>query len=148
MVLIVLLVLARIQPLDAALVFAGLLLAAALVPRPAAPAVVGEPRTAAERQPDDAMGRFAAALPDPCIVLDRRSVVTHRNPHAARQFPDVRVGDPLAFSLRAPALLNALEAVRRTGAAQTIEMHQTLPTETWHRVSVAPLGDGDAAPGR
>jgi two-component system phosphate regulon sensor histidine kinase PhoR len=85
------------------------------------------------------IGIFADALDDPCLILDGRSLVMHRNAAAAEQFPGVLVGRPLALALRQPALLAAVEAARRTGLRQTIEMHQTVPNETWHRVAVAPL---------
>lgn len=128
--------------------FAAIVAVALLVPRAigqADPLAAG----AGPDQPlDDVTVRlFADALPDPCIVLDPRSLVVHRNPLAAQHFPGVTVGNPLAFSLRFPALLAAIDATRRTGIAQTIELHQTVPTETWHKVSVAPLGDIEGGPG-
>jgi two-component system phosphate regulon sensor histidine kinase PhoR len=94
---------------------------------------------------------FADALADPCLLLDRRSVVVHRNAAAASQFADAVVGRPIAFSLRHPALLAAIEAARRTGATQAVELHLTAPNETWHRVAVAPLlrrplGEDELAP--
>jgi len=89
---------------------------------------------------------FAEALPDPCIVLDRRSLVVHRNKAASHQFPGLLVGNPISLSLRSPAVLSAIETVRVNGAPETVELHQTVPTETWHRVTVTPLlagvGDG------
>jgi two-component system phosphate regulon sensor histidine kinase PhoR len=90
----------------------------------------------------DAVRHFADALPDPSIVIDRRSVIVHLNPHAARHFPGVVTGSPIAFTLRFPQLLAAIETAR-LGVAQTIELHQTVPTETWYRVTVAPLAPGD-----
>jgi two-component system phosphate regulon sensor histidine kinase PhoR len=90
-----------------------------------------------------ALQLFADALPDPCIVLDRRSAVTHLNAAASRQFPGIATGGPLLLSLRAPVIVGALEAVRRTGEPRTVELHQLIPTETWHRVTVAPLRAGD-----
>jgi two-component system phosphate regulon sensor histidine kinase PhoR len=68
--------------------------------------------------------------------------VVYRNAPAAAQFAGVSVGNPIAFSLRNPALLTAIDAARRTGVAQSIELHQTIPNETWHKVMVAPLADG------
>jgi two-component system phosphate regulon sensor histidine kinase PhoR len=82
---------------------------------------------------------FADALPDPCVILDHRAVVVHRNGPAATQFPGLALGAPMALSLRAPAVLAAIESVRRDGRPQTVELYQTVPTETWHRVTVAPL---------
>ena len=87
------------------------------------------------------LGSLADALPDPSLLLDRRSLVLHRNPAAQIEFPDVGVGILLTASLRNPALLGAVDAARRTGAAHTVELHQTVPNETWHRVQVAPLPD-------
>ena len=78
----------------------------------------------------DAVRHFADALPDPSIVIDRRSVIVHLNGHAARHFPGVVAGSPIAFTMRFPQLLAAIEA-ERLGPAQTIELHQTVPTETW-----------------
>ncbi len=83
--------------------------------------------------------RFADALPEPCIILDRRSAVLHRNIAAAAQFAGIVLGAPIALSLRSPVVLSAVESVRRSGKAETVELHQTVPTETWHRVTIAPL---------
>ncbi len=87
--------------------------------------------------------RFADALPDPCLVLDRRHVVVHRNGPAAAQFPGIDVGVLIARSLRFPAVLNAIDRVGSGRKAETVELHQTVPTETWHRVTVAPLSTPD-----
>ena len=91
----------------------------------------------------DILGGFADALPDPCLLLDRRSMVIHRNPAATAEFPGVILGQPLNFSLRNPTLHNAVEAARKSGKPQSVELHQTVPNETWHRASVAPLPGSD-----
>jgi two-component system phosphate regulon sensor histidine kinase PhoR len=85
------------------------------------------------------LGGFADALPDPTLLLDRKSVVIHRNPAAEREFPGIVAGQLLNLTLRNPTLLGAVDAVRRTAEAQTVELHQTIPNETWHRAHVAPL---------
>jgi two-component system phosphate regulon sensor histidine kinase PhoR len=85
------------------------------------------------------LASFADALPDPCVLLDRRLVVVHRNGAAAAEFPALAVGSLLTLALRNPTLLNAIEAVRQSGVAQTVELHQTVPNATWHRADVAPL---------
>jgi two-component system phosphate regulon sensor histidine kinase PhoR len=82
---------------------------------------------------------FADALSDPCLVLDRRSVVLHANPAAARQFPVVTTGNPITFSLRNPELVQAIDAALRTGTTRSVELHETVPSETWEKVVVAPL---------
>ena len=87
----------------------------------------------------DILGGFADALPDPSVLLDRRSLVVHRNTAAAREFPEVSVGGLLTAMLRNPVLSSAIEAARRTDVTQTVELHRTVPNETWHRVHVSPL---------
>ncbi|MEO5807384.1 ATP-binding protein [Devosia sp.] len=82
---------------------------------------------------------FAEALTDPCLVLDKRSIVRHRNAPAARKFPNVAIGNPVTFAMRNPELVQAIESVWRSGQTKIIELHETLPTETWERVAVAPL---------
>ena len=82
---------------------------------------------------------FADALTDPCLVLDRRGVIQHANAAATRQFPALVTGNPLAFSMRNPELVQAIDAALRTGTARTTELHETVPSETWDKVVVAPL---------
>ena len=74
---------------------------------------------------------FADALIDPCLVLDRRSVVQHANGAARRQFPSLTSGNPISFSMRNPELVQAIEAANRTGTSRSIELHETVPSETW-----------------
>jgi len=94
--------------------------------------------TAAEAALVETIRMFAEALPDPSIVIDRRSVVLHINAAAQSYFPSVTVGGPIAFTLRNPTLLTAIEAARANGTQQ-VELHQSIPTETWYRTTVAPL---------
>src|SRR5690606_12724826 len=75
---------------------------------------------------DDAVRLFADALPEPCLVLDHRSVVVHLNAAATQHFPAVVLGSPLAFTLRFPGLLRAIEAVRRTNSPESVELHQPI----------------------
>jgi two-component system phosphate regulon sensor histidine kinase PhoR len=102
---------------------------------------VAEPVT--QQQRIAVLAGFADALPDPCVILDRRSVVVHRNAAAATDFPALAPGSLLTLALRSPTLLAAIETVRRTGEAQAVQLHQTVPNVTWHRAHVAPLPDSD-----
>jgi two-component system phosphate regulon sensor histidine kinase PhoR len=102
---------------------------------------MADPVSAAQRL--ELLAGFADALGDPCVILDRRGVVLHRNPPAAEEFPAIAEGGVLTLALRNPALLGAIDTVRREGAAQSVELHQTVPNETWHRASVAPLPGGE-----
>jgi two-component system phosphate regulon sensor histidine kinase PhoR len=144
--LALLLVLALVGQLGWATALVGavvLLLAALLLP-------MGDSRPATAGTADDAalfdattLHRFADALPDPCLVLNARSVLTYRNGPAQQQFPGLVVGSPIALSLRTPSVLGAIEDVRASGAARSVELHQTAPNGTWHRVTVAPLVAGE-----
>jgi two-component system phosphate regulon sensor histidine kinase PhoR len=132
-----------VDPWLALLAYAAVVAVAALVPDTGEPGTGAAPGTSTgEIAFADAVRHFADALPDPCIVLDRRSVIVHLNPEARRHFPGVASGNPIAFTLRSPPLLAAIEAAR-LGASQAIELHQTVPTETWYKATVAPLAAGD-----
>lgn len=84
--------------------------------------------------------RLIEALPDPGFLIDSRAIVKYSNQVAANQFPGVAIDKPLAFSIRHPALLAAVDAVRATGQNQKVEMNQSIPTETWFEVFIAPAG--------
>ena len=89
--------------------------------------------------PAPSVNIFADALIDPCLVLDRRGVVLHANLAARRQFPGVTSGNPLTFSMRNPELVQAIELANRTGSSRSVELHETVPSETWEKVVVSPL---------
>ncbi|MDP3315711.1 MAG: ATP-binding protein [Devosia sp.] len=133
-----------IDPWIGIVAYAVVLALAAIVPETGeSPTNLATVSRAADPAFGDGVRLFADALPDPAIVLDRRSVVFHLNAAARQQFPAVIVDSPLAFTLRAPSVLGAIETVRRTNQPETIELHQSVPNETWHRVTVAPLAPGD-----
>ena len=92
---------------------------------------------------DSAVFAVADALADPCLVLDRRSVVLHANAAAGRQFPAVTPGNPLTFALRNPQLVEAFDLAMRSGAVRSIELHETVPSETWEKVVLSPLRHPD-----
>ena len=142
-VFLVLVVLGQLPALAAIGAFAAVAVAVALLPGGEMSARQVAAGAAAQTLGDTGLQLFAEALPDPCLVLDRRSVVIHRNRPASEQFPGIVLGTPIAISLRAPAVLSAIEAVRRSGEHATVELHQTVPTETWHKITVAPLVGGD-----
>ena len=129
--------------LEAALGFFAIVLVALLLPTGIDDAEPESDKTFVTGALDeDTVRVFADTLTDPCFILDRRSVVVHRNAAAASQFANATVGNPIAFALRFPPLLTAIDAARRTGISQTIELHETIPNETWNKVVVAPLTEG------
>jgi two-component system phosphate regulon sensor histidine kinase PhoR len=152
LVLLCLIIFSGLSAAGAAIGFVIILVAAGLLPRfVASGGTTTTVEESAEVLRNQTARDFADALVDPCLILDRRSLIVHRNPPTARQFPSARIGDPIAFSLRNPALLTAIDAARRTGVSQSVELHQTVPTETWHKATVAPLlggGEADSAEAR
>ncbi len=88
---------------------------------------------------DSAIAAFAEALADPCFVLDRRSTVLFSNAAATRQYPNLLMGRVMTLVLRNPELVSAIDAVLRSGEPHGFELHETLPSETWDKVLVAPL---------
>ncbi len=134
-----------LQPAVAAAAVLVILLLAAIVPEtgesPVSRSVGAAPASFAFA---DAVRLFADALPEPCIILDRRSIIVHLNASARQHFSGISTGNPIAFTLRYPALLAALDSVRAAGAPASIELSQTVPTETWYRAHIAPLAPGDA----
>ena len=100
---------------------------------------------------EQSANRFSDILSDPCFILDQKAVIVHHNIAAHAQFPGTTVGNPIAFSLRNPELLSAIEQVRTSGIAQKAEVHQTVPNEIWFEVSVTPLNlnnEGEASADR
>jgi two-component system phosphate regulon sensor histidine kinase PhoR len=105
----------------------------------AQPAPVSGPAQDDVEPPTPGIVAFADALIEPAIVIDRRGVVVHRNGAARAQFASVVPGVPVTLSLRNPDLVRAIERARQHGVTQTVELHETVPSETWTKVVVAPL---------
>ncbi|QQR38681.1 sensor histidine kinase [Devosia rhizoryzae] len=82
---------------------------------------------------------FVEALADPALVLDRRGAVLHRNQAATRQYPGLVEGKVMTLVLRNPELVSAIETSMRTGERRTFELHETVPAETWDKITVSPL---------
>ncbi|MDB5561650.1 MAG: hypothetical protein JWN11_1068, partial [Hyphomicrobiales bacterium] len=119
----------HLLPLDAFVGFAVIAIVALVAPRPVGTTIqTSNPDFRIDAVRDQAMRHFADTLSDPCIILDRRSIIVHRNPIAARQLPISNRGDPIALSIPKPALLRAIESARRTGVILSKELQQTLPT--------------------
>lgn len=81
--------------------------------------------------PETGIKRMADALPEPCVILDRRGVVRYANSRAEATFP-IRPGDPLTFRLRNPDFVGAFDRVAAGGAAERVEFLERGPTERWY----------------
>ena len=130
--------------IDLALIGYGLVLClVAVLPQPvrtitrvdAAPPTLSAPGAV---QPD-MLPAFVEALGDPGLVVDGGGAVVHHNAAAARQYPNLQPGRVLTLVMRNPEMVAAVEASMRTGEVRSFELHETLPSETWNRIVVAPL---------
>ena len=94
--------------------------------------------------PETGVKRMADALPDPCVILDRRGVVRYANSRAEATFP-IRPGDPLTFRLRNPDFVGAFDRVAAGGPAEQVEFLERGPTERWYSAwfsELEPAGAG------
>jgi two-component system phosphate regulon sensor histidine kinase PhoR len=82
-------------------------------------------------------------LPDPVLLVNRRSVVVDANRAAHTLLPPLRLQHPLSFALRSPDVLGAVEAVFRTGEGQRVEYVERVPTERAFDVQISAVRAGD-----
>jgi two-component system phosphate regulon sensor histidine kinase PhoR len=61
------------------------------------------------------------------------------NKSALSQFPNAQKDTPIAFSLRNPELLSAIEKVKNSTQAQLIEIYQNMPNPIWFDTSISYL---------
>lgn len=94
---------------------------------------------AAPHKPVGSMASVVNALADPALTIDRRGTVILRNDAVGRQYPGMQPGKVLTLGLRNPELIAAIDGALKTGETRSFELHETVPSETWDRVVVAPL---------
>ena len=87
-------------------------------------------------------GNVLAAMPDPAILLDRRANVVDANAPAFAALPGLRLRHPLAFALRAPQVLDAVQAALGAGQPGEVEHGGRAPTEPTFAIRVRPLAGG------
>ncbi|HVV94431.1 MAG TPA: ATP-binding protein [Hyphomicrobiales bacterium] len=84
------------------------------------------------------------ALPDPALIVDAAGTVQLANAEAVRLFDAAETPTPVAFLLRAPDVLEAVEQAAGAGARARVRHHQRTPVERWIEVHVAPVEVGVA----
>ena len=89
--------------------------------------------------PDIHMRKLAAALPDPCFILDRRGIVRFTNQQGSTIFGNVREGDPLSFRIRQPDMLAALDDVIDGGPMRKVEYSLKSHSERIYEAWVTPI---------
>ncbi len=97
---------------------------------------------------DAGVTRFADILTEPCMVINDRATLVYANTAAMAQFPRAKIGDPLAFTLRDPDLVEAIDRAVETGKPSRTELHLTVPNTTGYLASVGPYaieGEGQTS---
>ncbi len=79
------------------------------------------------------------ALPQPVVAVSSDIRVIAANTPAFETLPALRVGDPLALSLRDPNVLDAIRRVDKDGSRETVTWRDRFPVERIFDVVVAPL---------
>jgi two-component system phosphate regulon sensor histidine kinase PhoR len=85
------------------------------------------------------LGAMIDALPEAIFVIDAGAHVVAANPAGRAVLPSLRLHEPLARSLRAPDVLDALERVLAGGRGEKVLWVERLPVECWFEAHVAPL---------
>lgn len=74
-------------------------------------------RRPAKRWPDTGMKLLLDGMDEPAFITDAEGTLRYQNAAAAAEFGQARMGDPLAFRLRVPEIL---DAVQRVGNGETL----------------------------
>jgi two-component system phosphate regulon sensor histidine kinase PhoR len=125
----------------AAIVCGGMVGGRRRQPPPTRP-VAGTPRHAIAEA-------LLAHIPDPVILVDRRARALEANPAARALLPALHLSRPLAFALRNPEIIAAVEVVLGGGPAQRVTYETRVPVERAFEVHIGafavPEGAGTGA---
>jgi two-component system phosphate regulon sensor histidine kinase PhoR len=97
------------------------------------------PPAGAPGQEGDLVDAVIAALPDSVAVLDTDGTVLAANAGAISLAPTLRRGEPAAFALRMPAIVEAIRRAAATGEPQRAEFSERVPLDRWYEAHVAPM---------
>ena len=102
------------------------------------------PRPAATTQRHAVAEALLAHVPDPVILVDRRTLVLEANPAARALLPALHHGRPLSFALRDPEVLDGIEAVLSSGLPRRVALSTRVPLERTFEVQIGalPMPDG------
>ncbi|MDX7949710.1 ATP-binding protein [Lichenihabitans sp. Uapishka_5] len=82
---------------------------------------------------------FIKAMPEAVLLLSPDIRVLAANAPAMQTLPSLKVGGPLALSLRDPTVLDAVRRVEAGGPCETAVWRDRVPVERTFEVTVAPL---------
>ncbi|KST57963.1 ATPase [Methylobacterium sp. GXS13] len=102
------------------------------------------PRPAATAQRHAIAEALLAHVPDPVILVDRRTLVVEANPAARALLPALHQARPLSFALRSPEVLDGVEAVLSSGMPRRVSLATRVPLERIFEVQIGalPMPDG------
>jgi len=80
-----------------------------------------------------------AGLPDPVVALDRDGRVLTLNERARALAPALRQGEPVAFALRMPELIEAIGRAAAAGEEQRVVYSERVPVDRWFETVVMPV---------
>jgi two-component system, OmpR family, phosphate regulon sensor histidine kinase PhoR len=88
---------------------------------------------------DDFLRAVVAGLPDPVVALDRDGRVLALNERARALAPALRQGEPVAFALRMPELIEAIGRAAAEGEEQRVVYSERVPVDRWFETIVMPV---------
>ncbi|MGB6509511.1 MAG: ATP-binding protein, partial [Xanthobacteraceae bacterium] len=88
---------------------------------------------------DDFLRAVIAGLPDPVVGLDRDGRVLALNERARALAPALRQGEPVAFALRMPELIEAIGRAAAEGEEQRVVYSERVPIDRWFETVVMPV---------
>ena len=99
---------------------------------------LAQPAAVAERG-DGFLRAVVAGLPDPVVALDRDGRVLALNERARALAPALRQGEPVAFALRMPELIEAIGRATAEGEVQRVVYSERVPIDRWFETIVMPV---------
>jgi two-component system phosphate regulon sensor histidine kinase PhoR len=88
---------------------------------------------------DGLLRALVAGLPDPVVALDRDGRVLALNDRARTLAPALRQGEPVAFALRMPELIEAIGRAAAEGEEKRVVYYERVPHERWFETIVMPV---------
>jgi two-component system phosphate regulon sensor histidine kinase PhoR len=99
---------------------------------------LAQPAAVSERG-DGFLRAVVAGLPDPVVALDRDGRVLTLNERARALAPALRQGEPVAFALRMPELIEAIGRATAEGEVQRVVYSERVPIDRWFETIVMPV---------
>jgi two-component system, OmpR family, phosphate regulon sensor histidine kinase PhoR len=103
------------------------------------------PRPAATAPRHAVAEALLAHVPDPVILVDRRTLVVEANPAARALLPALHHGRPLSFARRDPEVLDGVEAVLSSGTPRRVALATRVPLERTFDVQIGALPNPDGS---